>query len=193
MRARSSRSGLSLGSLLAITVVGAALPAIAPAALRAQPAAPAPADAPKQVALSQAKIDSLVAAQKKIQDVEGKAQAKGANADQADAKTQKEVEGIITSSGFGSMKDFADTMYSVGMVLSGMDPDGSDYIGTVAALTKEETQVKADTKMPANEKKEVLDEIQAGIKSAPTEKPLPANIELVKANIGKLDQSQKAD
>lgn len=202
MRACSPRSALTLGSLLAALALPAGL-VVGSAPLFAQTAAPAgkdaaaPAakDAPKQVALTQAKIDSLVAAQKKIQDIESKAQPKdGAKgADQADAKTQKEVEGAITSSGFSSMKDFADTMYSVGMVLSGIDPDGNEYIGSVEALKKEEAQVKADKKMPANEKKEVLDEIEAGIKTAPTDKPMPGNIEIVKANMGKLDQSQKAD
>ncbi len=201
MRARHTRSGLSLGSLLAISVAAAAPPAglqvalqVAwPGTLLAQTAAPAGKETSKQIALSQQKIDNMVAAQKKVQDIESKAQAKGATPDQADAKSQKEIEGVVKSSGFASMQEFTDTMFSVGMVLSGMDPDSNEYVGTAAALQKEAAQVKADKKMPANEKKEVLDEIEAGIKSAPTEKPLPGNIDLVKANLSKLDQGQKAD
>ena len=203
MRACLSRSRFPLGSLLAVSVAAVVLPAALPGTLKAQTAAPAGQntagqgtagqDAAKQVALSQQKIDALVAAQKKIQEVESKAESKGATPDQADAKTQKEIESVVKSSGFASMQDFADTMFSVGMVLSGIDPDSNDYIGTVAALKKEQAQVKADKKMAANEKKEVLDEIDAGIKNAPTDKPLPGNIDLVKANIAKLDQGQKAD
>ena len=41
--------------------------------------------------------------------------------------------------------------------------------------------------MPANEKKEALDELETALKSASTDKPLPGNVDLVKANLKKLN------
>ena len=199
MRARQPRSGISLGSLLAASVLALALPAALPFGVSAQTAAPAgKADdakeaAPKQIALSQQKVDGLIAVQKKVREMESKKDPKGTAPKQADAQAGKDLDGIVKANGFASLSDFADTNFSIGMVLSGMDPDGGDYIGTTAALQKEQAQVKADKKMPANEKKEALEEIEAAMKSAPTEKPLPGNIALVKSNLAKLSEGLQGD
>ncbi len=197
MRASFRRSGvLSFAPLVAVSIAALALPAaVLPGtgafmgSALAQTKAPGGETAPKQIALTQPKIDSLIAAQGKIRDMESK-QPQGKEPSAADdAKAQKDVDGIVKSSGFASTDEYADTYFTVGMVLSGMDPDGGAYIGTQAALKKQIDEVKADKKMPANEKKEALDELNAAVKSAATDKPMQGNIDLVKANFKKLSDS----
>ncbi len=150
--------------------------------------------APKQIALSQKTIDSLIATQKQIRDAEAKlTPAKGQKA--PDPKVlESKIDGIAKANGFKSMNDFADASYSVGVVLAGLDPESGKYIGAKAALQKQIDEVKADKKMPPNEKKESLDELNEAIKSsANAEKPLPANIDLVTTNAPKLNEGAPSD
>ena len=147
--------------------------------------------APKQIKLTQPIVDHLIAAQKQIRTAEGSA-PQDQNA-AADPKLEAKMAGIIKSSGFASMSDFSDASYSVGMVLSGMDPEGGDYIGPQAALKKQLDEVKADAKMPPKEKKEATDELNEAMKSAGNDKPLPGNVDIVKANLAKLNEGQQGD
>lgn len=142
---------------------------------------------PKQVALSQKSLDGLVNAQKQIRAVEAKA-SPGKNDGEPDAKTEAKIESIAKANGFATMNDFADASYSVGLVLAGMDPATKTYIGAQAALKKQVADVQADKSMPPKEKTEALAELKAAIADAPTEKPLPGNIDAVKANFDKLNE-----
>ena len=167
-----------------VAVAQGAAPAHGPAQAPAQ--VPADEPQPKQVKLSQKTIDQLIATQKQIRDAESK--QKVIDPKSAEAK----VETVAKANGFASMSDFADASYSVGLVLAGTDPDSGAYVGPQAALKKQIDEVKADKKMPPNEKKEALDELNDAMKSATTEKPLPGNIDLVKANAEKLNEGAQS-
>ena len=146
---------------------------------------------PKQVKLTQAALDNLIAAQKQIRAAQGNA-PQDQNA-APDPKLDAKIAGIVKSNNFASMAEFGDVSYSVGVVLSGMDPDSGNYIGAQAALKKQLDEVKADKKMPPKEKKEALDELNEAMKSAGDDKPVPGNVDLVKANISKLNEGQPGD
>ena len=146
---------------------------------------------PKQVKLTQAAIDNLIAAQKQIRAAEGAA-PQDQNA-APDPKLDAKIAGIVKSNNFASMGEYTDVSYSVGVVLSGIDPESGNYIGTQAALKKQLEQVKVDKKMPPKEKKEALDELNEAMKSAGDDKPVPGNVDLVKANIAKLNEGQPGD
>lgn len=181
------------GSLLAGVALSLATVGVSPVAAVAQtsPQAQGQADAqeapPKQVPLSQKTLDGLVNAQKQIRAVEAKA-TPSKNTDEPDAKTEGKIESIAKANGFASMSDFANASYSVGLVLAGMDPETKTYIGAQAALKKQVADVQADKKMPPKEKTEALAELKAAMADAPTEKPLPGNIDAVKANLDKLNE-----
>ena len=147
--------------------------------------------APKQVKLTQATVDHLIAAQKQIRAAEGSAPQEPNAA--PNPKIEAKIAGIVKSSGFASMGDYSDVSYSVGMVISGMDPESGNYIGAQAALKKQLDEVNADKKMPPKEKKEALDELNEAMKSAGTDKPLPGNVDIVKANLAKLSEGQPGD
>ena len=148
--------------------------------------------APKQIKLTQPMIDHLLAAQKQIRTAEGSApQNQG---DKPDPKLDAKIGDIIKSNGFASMSDFSDASYSVGVVLAGMDPESGNYIGAQAALKKQLDEVNADKKMPPKEKKEALDELNEAMKSSSNDKPLPGNVDIVKANAAKLNEgTQQGD
>ena len=146
---------------------------------------------PKQVKLTQAALDNLIAAQKQIRAAQGNA-PQDQNA-APDPKLDAKIAGIVKSNNFASMAEFGDVSYSVGVVLSGMDPDSGNYIGAQAALKKQLDEVKADKKMPPKEKKEALDELNEAMKSAGDDKPVPGNVDLVKANLSKLNEGQPGD
>ena len=149
--------------------------------------------APKQISLTQKTIDSLIATQKQVREAEAKlTPAKGQKA--PDPKVlEAKIEALAKANGFASMNEFADTSYSVGVVLAGLDPESGKYVGAKAALQKQIDEVKADKKMPPNEKKESLQELTEAMKSADTEKPLPANIDIVTKNAAKLNEGASSD
>ena len=180
---------VALAALLTMSLAGQA------SAQGAPQAAPSEAQgevAPKQLALSQATIDHLIAAQKQIRAIEAKMPENDQGA--PDPKIEGKIEDVVKKSGFASMADFADASYSVGVVLAGVDPSTGSYIGAQASLEKQITEVQADKKMPPQEKQEALNELKAAAKAATSEKPLPGNVDLVKANSAKLNEGmQQAD
>ncbi len=155
---------------------------------KAGSAATAEPPQPKQVALTQKSLDGLIAAQKEIRDVEAK-MPKDAKA--PDPKLDGQIDAAVKKNGFASTGDFADASYSVGVVLSGIDPDSGKYIGAEAATKKQVEEVKADKQMPPKEKKEALEELNEVLKAGVADKPSQGNIDLVTANIGKLNEGLK--
>lgn len=145
--------------------------------------APAGATAPKQITLTQKSLDGLVAAQKDIRDLEAKMPK---DAKEPDPKIEAQINATMTKNGFATADDFANTSYSVGIVLVGMDPDTGKFIGAEAATKKQIDEVKADKQMPPKEKKETLDELEQTMMS--TDKPPQGNIDLVTANLAKLSE-----
>ncbi len=151
-------------------------------------AASTEAPQPKQVALTQKSLDGLVSAQKEIRSIEAKL-PKDATA--PDPKAEGQIDAAVKKNGFGSTGDFADASYSVGLVLAGLDPDTGKYIGVEAATKKQIDEVKADKQMPPKEKTETIDELNESLKAAGTDKPMQGNIDLVIANLAKLNESLK--
>lgn len=155
---------------------------------KASAEAPAEGPQPKQVSLTQKSLDGLVAAQKEIRDVEAKMPA---DAKTPDPKMDAKIDAAVKKNGFASASDFADASYSVGVVLAGIDPDSGKYIGAEAATKKQIDEVKADKQMPPKEKKEALDELAEVLRAGTTDKPLQGNIDLVTANMAKLNEGLK--
>ena len=76
-------------------------------------------------------------------------------------------------------------------MLAGLDPDTGKYIGVEAATKKQIEEVKADKQMPPKEKTEAVEELNQSLKVAGTDKPMKGNIDLVTANLPKLNESLK--
>ena len=119
-------ASLAFGTSALVSQVSfAQAPQKAPAPAKAAPAPAAPAQAPeaeeqKEVALTQALIDGLVAAQPEL------AKLPGGNADKPDPKVQAQAVAIAKKNGFASVDDLQDAADSVEAVLEGIDPRDED-------------------------------------------------------------------
>ncbi len=151
-----------------------------------------PADAePKQVPLTQKQVDGVIAAQKEIRAIESKVPDK--DADKDDPKTDAAVAAAVKKNGFSSVEDFANTSFSIGMVLAGVDPQTKQYVGIDAVTKKQMSEIQADTTMSAKDKKDALDELGAASKQTPTVKPIEGNIALVAKNYDALNAALQTD
>ena len=143
----------------------------------------------KEVALSQQQIDGIIAAQPQMQAIESKL-PQGAE-DKPDPKVEANLEGVAKKNGFSGLGEYADVSSSIGLVMSGIDPETKAYVGPEAVIKKQMAQVKADTSMPPKEKKEALDELAAALQPAAAAKPSRNNIDLVTKNFDKLNASMQ--
>ena len=185
---RSKTSSIALAAAAALALAAPFGPGVASAQDKGGAATQAEPPPPKQVALTQKSLDGLIAAQKDIRDLESK-MPKDAKA--PDPKIEGQIDAAVKKNGFASTGDFADASYSVGVVLAGMDPDSGKYIGAEAATKKQVEEIKADKQMPPKEKKEALEELNEVLKAGNTDKPSQGNIDLVTANMSKLNDVMK--
>ncbi|WP_018045084.1 hypothetical protein [Methylobacterium sp. 88A] len=179
-------ASLAFGTSALVSQVSfAQAPQKAPAPAKAAPAAPAPApeaEEQKEVALTQALIDGLVAAQPEL------AKLPAGNADKPDPKVQAQAVAIAKKNGFASVDDLQDAADSVEAVLDGVDPETKTYVGVVPLLKKQVAAIEADTKMKPKDKAAALKDINEAIAAGEPTKPSDGNIALVTKNIDKLGQ-----
>jgi hypothetical protein len=142
-----------------------------------QQAAPPPQAAPpmKQMALSEKQIEGVLAAQPEIEKITEKVQPSA----KPDPKIDAQLEAVAKKNGFASYSEYDDVTDNISMVLAGFDPATRQYVGAEAVLKAQIAALQADKKMPAKQKKQALDEMNAALKT-----PAPAienkgNIELV--------------
>lgn len=154
-----------LASLSLFASTDAAMAQAKPQAAPAKQAAPTPPPAPeplKQIALTDKQIDSLIAAQKEMDAVTDKL-PDGAQ-DKPDPKLQAQLEGIAKKNGFADFNEYGTVYDNVSMVMSGIDPKTKAFTEPPEMLKKQITAVQADAKIPAKDKKAILDEMNAAMK-----------------------------
>ncbi|WP_407187139.1 hypothetical protein [Bradyrhizobium centrosematis] len=142
-------------------------------------AAPAPAQqqapALKQIALTDKQIDGVLAAQKEMDAITEKLPENTA----PDQKAIAKLEEVAKKHGFASYDDYNSVVDNISLVIGGFDPATKKYVGTDAVIKAQIAQIQADTKMPAKEKKEVLDELNEALKSPAPQVENKGNIDLV--------------
>ena len=144
-----------------------------------------PADAPmKQIALTEKQIEGVLAAQKDMEALDDKL-PDSPNV-KPDPKVLAELETISKKSGFASYAEYNNVMDNVSLVLGGFDPATKKYIGAEAVLKQQIAAVQADTKMPAKEKKQALDDMNASLQAPAPVIENKGNIDLVAKYYDKL-------
>lgn len=181
-------------TVLAVAVAGLTLSAAALSggsafAQAKQAPAPAetapPADAPiKQIALTEKQVEGVLAAQKDMEALDDKL-PDNPNV-KPDPKVAAKLEAISKKSGFADYAEYNNVIDNISLVLGGFDPATKKYVGAEAVLKQQIAAVQADTKMPAKEKKQALDDMNAALRT-----PTPAienkgNIDLVAKYYDKL-------
>jgi hypothetical protein len=172
---RHLAAALGTACLTIAMTAGGALAQDKQAAPAAQAAPQQQPPAVKQIVLSDKQIEGVLAAQKDIDAVTAKLPDNA----KPDPKVAAQLEDAVRKNGFAGYEEYNDVVDNIGMVLAGFDPATRKYVGSEAVIKAQIAQVEADKKMPADEKKQALDDLNAALKS-----PAPAidnkvNIDLV--------------
>lgn len=181
------RPSIAVAAIAAFATLGAfAFTGSAFAQAPAKQAAPTPPPAPeplKQIALTDKQIESLIAAQKEMDAATDKLPADAQ--DKPDPKLQAQLEGIAKKNGFADFNEYGNVYDNVSMVMAGIDPKTKAFTQPPEMLKKQIAAVTADPKIPAKDKKSILDEMNAAVKTT-TDVQFPANVTLVTKYYDKL-------
>ena len=154
--------------------------------------AASPADAPtKQIALTEKQIEGVLAAQKDMDALDDKL-PDNPNV-KPDPKVLAQLESISKKYGFADYAEYNAVMDNISLVLGGFDPATKKYIGAEGVLKQQIAAVQADTKMPAKEKKQALDEMNAALKMPAPVIENKGNIDLVAKYYDKLADALSDD
>ena len=146
-----------------------------------------PDESVKQIALTDAQIESFIAAEKEMVPII----AKAPQGDQPDPKIMEQLESVAKKYKFANYAEFDDVDENIGLIMSGIDPDTKKYVGPDAVLKKEIATIDTEN-LPPNDKKGQLDELQSELKSPPDPVQFPANIDLVVKNYDRLNRVMPA-
>jgi hypothetical protein len=184
---RSAMTALSI-ACLAGTI--AALPANDALAQAKQDAAPQGQPPQlKQIALSDKQVQDVIAAQKEMNPITDKLPENAA----PDPKVIAQLEGIAKKHGFANYDDYNTVIDNISLVLGGVDPQSKKYVGSEAVIKSQIAQVEADKKMPANEKKQALADLNTALKAPGPQVENKSNIDLVVKNYDKLNEVLGSD
>ncbi|MDX2260048.1 MAG: hypothetical protein NW205_14180 [Hyphomicrobiaceae bacterium] len=118
----------------------------------------------RQMQLTEAQIKGFIASQKELAGFADKLQAAG---DKLDDKLQGELDAIAKKHGFKDFAELDDVAANISIVMAGIDPQSGDYVDPVKSLQEELDDVKKDETIAADEKKQLVAELEEAIKSTP--------------------------
>lgn len=166
-----------------IPCLAAAMTIVASAGVWAQEP---PKDAPiKQIKLTEEQVKSFVAAQPDLATVAPKLQEAGDNIDSA---LQTELDGIAKKHGFANFAELDDVAANISIVMAGLDSKSGDFTEPVEALKKELADVTADASIPADDKKQLVEELNEAIKTTPKIEH-PENVDVVKSHRADIEKA----
>lgn len=152
----------------------------------AQAAPPPQQEAPlKQIALTDAQVQSALAATKEMDPITAKIPENA----KPDPKITAQLEAIAKKSGFTSLDDYNAVVDNISLVLGGFDPATKKYVGAEAVIKAQIAQVQADKKMPAKDKKAALADLNDALKSPQPAIENKGNIDLVAKYYDKLAEA----
>jgi hypothetical protein len=153
--------------------------------VHAQPAADPP---PKQIALTEKQVLAFIAAQKDIQPILETIQAP--STDELPPPVKAELDAAAKKHGFRDFNDYDEVTTNITMVIAGLDPKTKVFREPAIAIKEEIQEVNANKDVPAADKKQMLDERNDALKSAPPIQ-FPNNIELVRKHYDRIDEALK--
>ena len=155
----------------------------APAQAAPPPAAEAPAV--KQIALTEKQIQGVLAASKDVDAITDKIPDNA----KPDPKVDAQLDAVAKKNGFASYDEYNSVVDNISLVLGGFDPATKKYVGAETVLKAQLAQIQADKKMPANDKKAALADLNEALKSPPPAIENKANIDLVAKYYDKLAEA----
>lgn len=153
---------------------------------QAAPPPPPQQEAPlKQIALTEAQVQGVLAASKDMDPITEKIPENA----KPDPKITAQLEAIAKKNGFASYDDYNVVVDNVSLVLGGFDPATKKYVGAEAVIKAQIAQVTADKKMPAKDKKAALADLNDALKSPQPAIENKGNIDLVAKYYDKLAEA----
>ncbi len=149
---------------------------------------PTPADTQdsiKQIKLTEAQVASFISAQPDLAGIAPKLQKAG---DAPDAALQAELDAIAKKHGFANFSELDDVAANISIVMAGLDNETGQFTEPVEALKKELEEVKADTSIPDDDKKQLVEELSEAIKTTPVLEHRE-NVDLVKAHRKEIEKA----
>jgi hypothetical protein len=122
------------------------------------------ADEVRQLKLTDQQIAGFVASQKDLAGFAEKLQAAG---DKLDPQLKTELDGIAVKHGFKDFAELDDVAANISIVMAGIDPQTGEYVDPVTSLKQELDDVKKDETIAADEKTQLINELEEAIRSTP--------------------------
>src|SRR3954447_17197049 len=184
---RFAAAALSIAYLAVSMVVIPADNALAQAKQQmapAQAAPPPPGQMPvlKQMPLTDKQIEGVIAAQNDMNSITDKLPENA----KPDPKVMAQLDAVARKYGFAGYNEYNNVIDNISLVLGGFDPGTKKYVGSEAVIKAQIRQVQADAKMPANDKKQALDDLNMALKSPEPPVENKGNIDLVAKYYDKL-------
>ncbi|WP_454632685.1 hypothetical protein [Bradyrhizobium cenepequi] len=153
----------------------------------AQAAPPAQQELPqiKQIALTDKQIEGALAATKEMDPIT----AKLPDDAKPDPKITAQLDGIAKKNGFANYDEYNTVVDNISLVLGGFDPQTKKYVGPESVIKAQITQVQADKKISAKDKKEALADLNEALKSPQPAVENKGNIDLVTKYYDKLAEA----
>jgi hypothetical protein len=138
----------------------------------------------KQMKLTDRHIQGFIASQKELTAMADRLQEAG---NQPDPQLQAELEELAKRHGFASFGELDDVAANISVVMAGLDPQTGNYSDPLDTIKQEMEDIKADTSIPENDKKQMLEEMTAALKTTP---PLQykENVEVVKKHRAEIEK-----
>src|SRR5262249_54541369 len=115
-----------------------------------------------QIALTASQIANFIAAQKDINAII----ATAPQGDQPDPKIIQQLDAAAKKYNFANFAELDEVGENIGLIMSGIDPATKKYVGPDAVIEKDIALIDSE-KLPADEKKKQVDELQTELKSPP--------------------------
>ena len=115
----------------------------------------------KQIRLTEKHIQGFMAASRDMARLYD-----GANPNEPDPKVETQAETVAKKSGFASLAEYDDVATNIAMIMSGIDPQTKRFTEPPEQIKKEIATLKADKTVPEAEKKQVMVQLEAALKSA---------------------------
>jgi hypothetical protein len=156
-----------------------------PSAAAKQAAPPAQEALFKQIALTEKQIEGVLAAAREMDPITEKLPEDG----KPDPKILAQLDGVAKKNGLASYDEYNDVIDNISIVLAGFDPATRKYVGGEAVIKAQIARVQADNKLPAKDKKEVLADLDAALKSPGPTIENEGNIDLIAKYYDKLAEA----
>jgi hypothetical protein len=138
----------------------------------------------KQIKLTEQHIQGFIASQKELSAMVDRLQQAG---DKPDPELQAELEALAKRHGFASFAELDDVAANISVVMAGLDPQTGDYSDPLDTIKQEMEDIKADASIPENDKRQMLEEMTAALR---TTAPLQyrENVEVVKKHRAEIEK-----